>query len=92
MEIKRIGGVISTYNSNTAKVQAAKSAGAAASAKNTDRVEFGFESALNAAKADIAAEVRADASPRDLLDAKNAAEQGVESSAVAAAMFIGFMG
>ena len=89
MEIKGIGGVISTYKSKTAKVQAPKSAGAAASAKNTDRVEFGFESALNTAKADIAAEVRADASPRELLDAKNAAEQGVESSAIAAMMFMG---
>ena len=89
MEIKRIGGVISTYNSKTAKVQSPKSTSAAASAKNTDRVEFGFESALNTAKAEIAAEVRADASPRELLDAKNAAEQGVESSAIAAIMFMG---
>ena len=89
MEIKRIGGVISTYNSKTTKVQAPASTGAAASAKNTDRVEFGFESALNTAKAEIAAEVRADASPRELLDAKNTAEQGVESSAIAAMMFMG---
>ena len=89
MEIKGLGGIISTYKSKTAKVQSATSTGAAASAKNTDRVEFGFETALNTAKAAIAAEVRADASPRELLDAKNAAEQGVESSAIAAMMFMG---
>ena len=89
MEIKRIGGVISTYNSKTAKVQAPKSTSAVAPTKNTDRVEFGFEAALNTAKAEIAAEVRADASPRELLDAKNVAEQGVESSAIAAMMFMG---
>ena len=89
MEIKSIGGVISTYKSKTTKVQASSSTSAAASAKNTDRVEFGFESALNTAKAEIAAEVRADASPRELLDAKNAAEQGVESSAIATMMIMG---
>ncbi len=89
MEIKRIGGVISTYKSKTTKAQAPKSTSAAVSAKNTDRVEFGFEAALTSAKSAVAAEVRADASPQELLEAKNTAEQGVESGAIAAMMFMG---
>ncbi len=89
MEIKRIGGVISTYNSKTTKTQAPKSIGAAVSAKNTDRVEFGFEAALTSAKSAVAAEVRADAAPQELLEAQNTAEQGVESAAIAAMMFMG---
>lgn len=89
MEIKGIGGVISTYKTKTTKVQAPKSTSAVVSAKNTDRVEFGFEAALTSAKAAVAAEVRADASPQELLEAKNMAEQGVESGAIAAMMFMG---
>lgn len=89
MEIKRIGGVIPAYSSKTAKTQAPKSIGAAVSAKNTDRVEFGFEAALTSAKSAVAAEVRADAAPQELLEAQNTARQGVESAAIAAMMFMG---
>lgn len=87
MEIKRIGGVISTYQ--TAKVQSPKKTGAAAPAKNTDRIEFGFEAALTAAKAAVAADIRADAAPQELLDGKNTAEQGVESSILASYILMG---
>lgn len=87
MEIKRIGGVISTYQ--TAKAQSPKKIGAAAPAKNTDRIEFGFEAALTAAKAAVAAEVRADAAPQELLDGKNTAEQGVKPSVLASYILMG---
>lgn len=87
MEIKRIGGIISTYQ--TAKAQSPKKTSAAAPAKNTDRVEFGFESALTAAKSAVAAEVRADASPQELLEGKNTAEQGVESLILASFILMG---
>lgn len=89
MEIKGIGGVISTYKSKTTKAQAPKKESAAVSAKKTDRVEFGFEAALTSAKSAIAAEVRADASPKELLEAQNTAEQGVDSAMIAAMMFMG---
>lgn len=89
MEIKGIGGVISTYKSKTTKAQAPKKESAAVSAKKTDRVEFGFEAALTSARSAIAAEVRADASPQELLEAQKTAEQGVDSGAIAAMMFMG---
>lgn len=89
MEIKGIGGIISTYKTKAAKAQPTKSTSAAVSAKNTDRVEFGFEAALTSAKSAVAAEVRADASPQELLEAKNTAEQGIESGMIAAMMFMG---
>lgn len=88
MEIKRIGGIISTYQ--TAKAQSPKKIGAAAPAKNnTDRIEFGFEAALTAAKAAVAADIRADAAPQELLDGKNTAEQGVEPSVLASYILMG---
>lgn len=86
MEIKRIGGVISTYQ--TTKAQSPKKTSAAVPAKNTDRVEFGFETALTAAKSAVAAEVRADAAPQELLDAQNTAKQGVDPSVLAALMLM----
>ena len=88
MEIKGIGGMISTYK--TTKAQAPKKSSAAVSAKNkTDRVEFGFETALTAAKAAIAQDVRSDASLQGLREAQNTAQQGVESADIAALIFMG---
>lgn len=68
MEIKGIGGVFSAYR--TAKASAPKKSSAAAIAKNnTDRVEFGFAAAITAAKAEIANEVNADATPQEIVNA-----------------------
>lgn len=68
MEIKGIGGVFSAYR--TAKTNVPKKSSAAATAKNnTDRVEFGFAAAINAAKAEIVNEVNADATPQEIVDA-----------------------
>lgn len=86
MEIKRISGVISTYKTN--KAQAPKKTSAAVSAKKTDRVEFGFATALDAAKAAIAQEVRADASAEEIREAQGLAENGVSSSELAMMFFI----
>lgn len=88
MEIKGINGIISTYK--TTKAQTPKKSSAAVSAKNnTDRVEFGFETSLIAAKNAIAQEVKADSSPKEILEANSAAEQGMESAELAALIFMG---
>ena len=88
MEIKGIGGIISTYKNTRAA--APKKSGAADSTKNnTDRVEFGFAAALDTAKEALAAEVRADATPRELVDAGETARQGIDSAAIAAMIFMG---
>lgn len=72
MEIKGIGGVYSAYR--TTKANAPKKSSAAAAVKNnTDRVEFGFAAAIKAAKEEIAAEVNANATPQEILDAANSA-------------------
>ena len=72
MEIKGIGGVYSAYK--TTKASTPKKTGAAAAAKNnTDRVEFGFAAAITAAKAEIASEVRANATPQEIVDAGKSA-------------------
>lgn len=73
MEIKRITGAYTAYN--TTKTTAPKKTSAAASAKNnTDRVEFGFAAAITAAKAEIASAVNANASPQEIVEAGKAAE------------------
>lgn len=73
MEIKRIGGVYTAYN--TTKASAPKKSSASAAAKNnTDRVEFGFAAAITAAKAEIAAAANANATPQEIVDAGKAAE------------------
>lgn len=73
MDIKRIGGVYSAYN--TTKASAPKKTSAAASAKNnTDRVEFGFAAAIKAAKAEIASAVKANATPQEIVEAGKAAD------------------
>lgn len=87
MEIKRIGGIIPAYNNN--KVGTTKKSNVAASPKNTDRVEFGFSALIDAEKAAIAQEVRADAAPRELLDAGETAQSGIDSSVIAAMIFMG---
>ena len=66
MDIKRINGVISTYSAN--RSGNVKKTEASASVKNMDRVEFGFETALKAAKNGIASEVRADATEQEIND------------------------
>ncbi len=87
MDIKRINGVISAYNANrSSKVKKTENA---ASVKNMDRVEFGFETALKAAKNGIAAEVKADAAEQDIAAAKFAAEQGVAANELASYILFG---
>ena len=68
MEIKRINGVISAYK--TARKGTAQGSESASQTKNTDRVEFGFDTALQAARNGIAAAVRADATPQELSQAQ----------------------
>ena len=63
MEIKRINGVISAYK--TARKGTAQRSESASQTKNTDRVEFGFDTALQAARNGIAAAVRADVPARE---------------------------
>lgn len=87
MEIKRIGGVISTYN--TSKALAPKKTSAAVSAKNTDRVEFGFAKSLEAAKAAIAEEAKRDASLEELREAQKTLENGVATNDLAALFIMG---
>lgn len=87
MEIKRINGVLSAYNT-TRKGAVAKTE-SASSVRNTDRVEFSFETALNAAKKGIAAAVNADAAPQELEQAKAAAETGVSASELASCIIFG---
>ncbi len=87
MDIKRINGVISAYNAN--RGSKVKKSEAAASVKNMDRVEFGFETALNAAKKGIAAEVKADAAEQDIAAAKLTAEQGVAANELASYILFG---
>ena len=88
MEINGLNGIISTYK--TTKAQTPKKSSAAVSAKNnTDRVEFGFEKTLAAAKLAITQEINADASPRELVEAQNTAEQGLTGAEIAALIFMG---
>ncbi len=88
MEIKGINGIISTYK--TTKAQAPKKQIAAAVTKtNTDRVEFGFQRAIDAAKAEIAGAVQADASPKELVEAQEIAGQGIAGSEIADLILMG---
>ena len=68
MEIKRINGVISAYK--TARKGTAQRSESASQTKNTDRVEVGFDTALQAAINGIAAAVRAEAPPQELSQAQ----------------------
>ncbi len=87
MEIKRIAGVISAYNTN--RSNKVKKTEASASVKNMDRVEFGFEKALQAAKNGIAAQVRADAPEQELAAAKQTAESGIPANELASYILFG---
>lgn len=87
MEIKRINGVISTYSAQ--KNSKVSKPAAAASAKNIDRVEFGFETALAAAKKGIASAVKADATAQEIDEAREAAETGVSASELAGLILLG---
>lgn len=87
MEIKGISGVISTYK--TTKAQTPKKTSAAVSAKNTDRVEFGFAKSLEAAKAAISQEISRDASLDEIREAQKTIEGGVSSNELAALFFMG---
>lgn len=87
MEIKGLGGIISAYK--TTKTNAPKKVSAAVSAKNnTDRVEFGFAAAITAAKAEIANEVKADATPQEILEAGKSAD-GYGAEELAALILMG---
>lgn len=76
MDIKRITGAYTAYN--TTKTGAPKKTSAAASAKinteNIDRVEFGFAAAIKSAKAETASAVNASATPQEIVEAGKAAE------------------
>ena len=87
MEIKRINGVLSAYN--TTRKGAVQKTEAASSVKNTDRVEFGFETALQAAKNGIASAVKADATPQELSAAEQTLENGVEANDLASYIIFG---
>ena len=87
MEIKGIGGVINTYKTN--KTTAPKKAAVSASVKKTDRVLFGFDTALTAAKNAIAQEVKADAGAADILSAQNTAEEGISAAELASYILMG---
>lgn len=87
MEIKRINGVISAYS--TTRKGAAPKTEAASSVRNTDRVEFGFDKALQAAKNGIANEVRADATAQELSAAQQTLENGVEAADLASYIIFG---
>ncbi|MCH5195315.1 MAG: hypothetical protein J1F28_01290 [Oscillospiraceae bacterium] len=79
MEIKRVNGIISTYAAN--KTSAPKKPTAKSAVTNTDKILFGFESAIATAKAQIAAEIKADATPAELVEAAAEAENNNSSSA-----------
>ena len=88
MEIKGINGMVSAYK--TTKAQAPKKPSASAAVKsNTDRVEFGFEAAIASAKAAIVAEVKADAAPRELVEASETAQNGVDAATLASYILMG---
>lgn len=87
MEIKRINGVLSAYN--TTRKGALPKTETASQAKKTDRVEFGFDTALQAAKRGIAAEVAADAVPQELEQAQQTIDSGVEANVLASYIIFG---
>lgn len=87
MEIKRINGVMSAYK--TARKNPALKSDAASTVRNTDRVEFGFDTALQAAKRGISAAVQADAAPQELNDAKQTLENSVDANELASYILFG---
>ncbi|MGN0687522.1 MAG: hypothetical protein ACI4KA_05395 [Oscillospiraceae bacterium] len=87
MEIKGINRVMSTYKSN--RSGNVKKTEASASLKNIDRVEFGFDTALQAAKNGISAEIKADATPQELSNAAQTAANGISASELASYILLG---
>ncbi len=87
MEIKRVNGVISTYAAN--KTSAPKKPTDKSAVKNTDRVLLGFENAIANAKAQIAAEIRADATPAELVEAAAEAEKKNDAAEIAELILMG---
>ncbi len=87
MEIKGINRVVSTYKTN--RSGNVKKSEASASTKNIDRVEFGFETALQAAKNGISAAVKADATAAELEQAQQTAEDGLSAQELASYIFLG---
>lgn len=87
MEIKGINRVMSTYKSN--RSGNVKKTEASASLKNIDRVEFGFDTALQAAKNGISAEIKADATQQELSNAAQTAANGISASELASYILLG---
>lgn len=87
MEIKRINGVLSAYN--TTRKGLSPKTEAASPVRNTDRVEFGFDKALQAAKNGIAAAVQADATPQELSAAQQTLDNGIEANELASYIIFG---
>ena len=83
MEIKRITGVYNPYSTSRTNAPKKTSAAAAAAKGKTDRVEFGLAAAITAAKAEIANEVNANATPQEIVDASKAAENFTSESLAA---------
>ena len=52
-------------------------------------MEFGFEAAIASAKAAIAAEVKADAAPKELVEASETAQNGVDAATLASYILLG---
>ena len=86
MEIKRVNGIIPAYTA--AKVSAPNKPTAKSPVKNTDRVVFGFESAIATAKAQIAEEIKADATPAELVEAAAEAENNGNAASELAALIL----
>lgn len=87
MEIKRINGAMKTYTAQ--KVSSPNKTDAPASAKKTDRVEFGFADALTAARSGISQDIKADATPQELLEAQRFAEDGMDPAELAGYILMG---
>lgn len=87
MEIKGINSVINTYKSQ--RNSAPKKASAAAAEKRTDKAVFGFDTVLSAEKNRIAQAVQADATPAELAEARQTAEEGISAAELASYILMG---
>ena len=89
MEIKRLNGVLSAYNSQPLSKTQKKDTSTLERNVNVDRVEFGFEKALQAAKNGISAQIKADATQGEIDEAKQAAEEGISPAELAGYILLG---